>query len=52
MEHEGDRDNNVDGVLGTITKGFVKRLGELEIERRAEAIQTTASLILRSVLET
>ena len=44
------------GALGTIPKGLVKGLKELEIEGRAETIQTTALLrstrILRRVLET
>ena len=46
----------VTGELGTIPKGFIKRLEELEIGGRAETIQTTALLrsarILRRVLET
>ena len=44
------------GALGTITKGLLKDLGELEIGGRTETIQTTALLrtarILRRVLET
>ena len=44
------------GALGTVPKGMEKRLGELEIRGRIEAIQTTAVLksakILRRVLET
>ena len=44
------------GVLGTITKGLLKGLEDLEIGGRAETIQTTALLrtarILRRVLET
>ena len=44
------------GALGTIPKGLVRRLEDLDIGRRAEAIQTTALLrsarILRRVLET
>ena len=43
------------GALGTVTKGFVQGLEDLEIRRRVETIQTIASLrtarILR-VLET
>ena len=44
------------GVLGTITKGLLKGLEELEVGGRVETIQTTALLrtarILRRVLET
>ncbi len=44
------------GALGTVTKGLVQRLEELEIRGRVETIQTTALLrsirILRRVLET
>ena len=44
------------GSLGTILKGLVRGLNELEIRRRTETIQTTALLrstrILRSVLKT
>ena len=44
------------GALGTITKGSLKGLGDLEIDGRTETIQTTALLrtarILRRVLET
>ena len=44
------------GVLGTITKGFFKGLGDLEVGGRIETIQMTALLrtarILRRVLET
>ena len=44
------------GALGTITKGLLKGLGDLEVGGRAETIQTTALLrtakILRRVLET
>ena len=44
------------GALGTITKGLLKDLEDLEIGRRIETIQTTALLrmarILRRVLET
>ena len=42
------------GALVTVTKGFVQGLGDLEIRRRVEIIQTTALLrsarILRRVL--
>ena len=44
------------GALGTITKGLLKVLEDLEIGGRVETIQTTALLrtprILRRVLET
>ena len=44
------------GVLGTITKGLLKGLEDLEVGGRVEIIQTTALLrtarILRRVLET
>ena len=44
------------GALGTITKGLLKRLEDLEVGGREETIQTTALLrkarILRRVLET
>ena len=44
------------GALGTITKGFLKGLAELEVGGRVETIPTTALLrtarILRRVLET
>ena len=44
------------GALGTVTKGLVKRLEDLEIRGQVETIQTKARLrsarILRSVLET
>ena len=44
------------GALGTITKGLLKGLEDLEIGGRVETIQTTAWLrmarILRWVLET
>ena len=43
------------GALGTIPKGLVKRLEDLEIRGQVETIQTTALLgssrILRKVLE-
>ena len=44
------------GALGTITKGLLKGLEDLEIGGRVETIQTTARLrtarILRRILET
>ena len=44
------------GVLGTVIKGLIKELEDLEIKGRGETIQTTALLrsakILRRVLET
>ena len=46
----------VTGALGTITKGLLKGLEDLEVVGRVEIIQTTALLrtarILRRVLET
>ena len=41
MEHESD---SVQSAFGTVTKGFVQRLEELEIRVRVETIQTTALL--------
>ena len=44
------------GAFGTVTKGLLKGLDDLEVGRRVETIQTTALLrtarILRRVLET
>ena len=44
------------GAFGTVTKGLVKGLEDLEVGRRVETIQTTALLktarILRRVPET
>ena len=44
------------GALGTVTKGLIQRLEDLEISGRVETIQTTELLksarILRRVLET
>ena len=44
------------GAFGTVTKGVLKRLEDLEVGGRVEIIQTTALLrtarILRRVLET
>ena len=46
----------VSGALGTVTKGLLKGLEDLEVGGRVEIIQTTALLrtarILRLVLET
>ena len=46
----------VNGVLGTVTKGLVLGLEDLEIRGRVETIQITALLrsarILRKVLKT
>ena len=43
-------------VFGTVTKGLLKGLEDLEVGGRVETIQTTALLkttrILRSILET
>ena len=47
---------NIIGAFGTVTKGLLKGLEDLEVGRRVETIQTTALLttarILKSVLET
>ena len=47
---------NVIGAFGTVTKGLIKRLEDLEIGRQMKTIQTTTLLrkarILRRVLET
>ena len=44
------------GAFGTVTKGLLKGLGDLEVSGRVETIQTTALLrmarILRRVLKT
>ena len=44
------------GAFGTITKGLLKGLEDLDVSERVETIQTTALLktarILRRVLET
>ena len=44
------------GAFGTVTKGLLKGLEDLDVGRRVETIQTTALLktarILRRVLET
>ena len=44
------------GTFGTVTKGLLKGLEDLEVRGRVETIQTTASLrtarILRRVQET
>ena len=44
------------GAFGTVTKGLLKGLEDLEVGGRVETVQTTALLktarILRSVLET
>ena len=40
------------GALGTVAKGLLRGLEELEIRGRAETIQTTATRILQRVLET
>ena len=44
------------GAFGTVTKGLLKRLEDLEVGGRVKTIQTTALLrtarILRRVLET
>ena len=56
VEYESDGYTIVIGALGTVTKGLIKGLEDLEIRGRVETIQTTALLrsarILRRVLET
>ena len=56
MEHEIDGNSVVIGARGTISKGLVKELEDLEISGQVETIKTTALLtfarILRRVLET
>ena len=53
MEHESNDLPVMIGAFGTITKGLLKSLEDLEIGGRAETMQTTALLrILRRVLET
>ena len=56
MEHEVDNYTNCDWCFGTVTKGLLKVLEDLEVGGRMETIQTTALLrtarILRKVLET
>ena len=46
----------INGTFGTVTKGLLKGLADLEVGGRVETIQTTALLrtarILRRVLET
>ena len=45
---------SVIGVLGKVTKGFIKELEELDIRTQVETIKTTTLLarILRGALET
>ena len=57
MEHESDSDSYCNWcALGTVTKGLVQELKDLEIRGRVETIKTTALLrsvrILRRVQET
>ena len=46
----------VNGAFGTVNKGLLKGLGDLEVGERIETVQTTVLLrtvrILRRVLET
>ena len=55
-EHAGDNYTNSDWCFGTVTKGLLKGLEELEVGGRVETIKTTALLrtarILRRVLGT
>ena len=54
MEHEGDNYTNCDSCFGTVRKGLLKGLEDLEVNGRLETIQTTAlwrtARILRRVL--
>ena len=56
MEHEGENNTNCDWCFGTVTKGLLKGLEDLEVSGRGEIIQTTTLLrtarILRRALET
>ena len=56
MEYESDVYTNCNWCLGTVTKGLIQGLEDLEITGRVGTIQTTALLrssrILRRVLET
>ena len=56
MEHEGDNYTIVIGAFGTVTKGLLKGLEDLEVGGWVETIQTTTLLktarILWRVLET
>ena len=44
MEHESDGDTKCNFALGTVTKGLVKGLENLEIRELVETIKTTALL--------
>ena len=44
MEHEGDNYTNCDGAFGTVTKGLLKGLEDLEFGGRVATILTTALL--------
>ena len=56
MEHEVAIIPIAIGAFGTVTKGLLKGLEDLEVDERVETIQTRALLrtarILRRVLET
>ena len=56
MEHEGDGDTYNNWRVGTVHKGLVQGLEDLEINRQVETIHTRALLIsvrlLRRVLNT
>ena len=45
MEHEGDNYPIVIGALGTVTKGLLKGLEELEVGGRLETIQPNNNII-------
>ena len=56
LEHEGDDYTNRVGAFGTVSKGLLKGLEDLEFGGKMATIQTTTLLktatILRIVLET
>ena len=56
MEHAGDNYTDCDWCFGTVVKGLLKGLEDLEVGGRVKTIQTTALLrmarILRRVPET
>ena len=52
MEHDGDVTliPIVNGAFGTVTKGLLKGLKDLEVGERVETIQTTALLRTDKIL--
>ena len=49
IEHEGDNCTLVIGAFGTVTKGLLKGLEDLEIGGQVETIKTTALLITATI---